>query len=79
MKGVFLKMENNRKEDKSITLSDILRVVWKNIILICSVTAVVTVAVIVYVFGFVKETFKAETSVLVAVDNSVTSEQGEIK
>lgn len=72
-------MENNRKEDNSITLSDILRVVWKNIILICSVTAVVTVAVIVYVFGFVKETFKAETSVLVAVDNSVTSEQGEIK
>lgn len=64
-------MNNNVNNDNNaITLSDIIRVVWKNIILICCVTVAVTVACIVYVFGFVKPTYIATSDVIVAVDSS---------
>ncbi len=68
-------MNNNVNNDaNAITLSDIIRVVWKNIILICSITVVVTVAVIIYVFGFVKPTYKATSDVLVAVSTTSTTD-----
>lgn len=64
-------MNNNVNNDNNaITLSDIIRVIWKNIILICCITVVVTVGCIVYVFGFVKPTYKATNDVVVVVDSS---------
>ncbi len=67
-------MNNNVNNDNNaITLSDIIRVIWKNVILICCVTVAVTVACIVYVFGFVKPTYKATSDVLVAVSSSSTT------
>lgn len=63
-------MENKVvKEENSITLSDILRVVWKNIILICSITVVAVVGCIIYVFGFVTPTYKATSEIIVAVES----------
>ena len=68
-------MNNNVNNDNNaITLSDIIRVIWKNVILICCVTVAVTVACIVYVFGFVKPTYKATSDVLVAVSTSSTTD-----
>ena len=67
-------MEANNKNyareqsnESSITLSDILRVLRKNWILIGIITVVIFVAGIVYTFGIAKPTYKATATIKVEV------------
>lgn len=65
-------MENNNTKEEGITLSDIIRVLWKNAILIAIITAVVTIAGAIYTFAIAKPTYKATADVIVAVSTSTT-------
>ncbi|MDD4184010.1 MAG: Wzz/FepE/Etk N-terminal domain-containing protein [Candidatus Izemoplasmatales bacterium] len=75
--------EINKEElvvEEGITLQDLLRIVWNNIILIGLVTLWVTVIGIVYTFVIVSPKYTAETAVMVQVNwsESGTSEQSAI-
>ena len=48
-----------KKSENSISLSDILRVIRKNIILLAVITAIITVIGAVYTLGIVKKTYKS--------------------
>ena len=61
-----------KEKEKSITLGDIFRVLWKNIILLVSVTAFVTLVGIVYTFVIAKPTYTSSASVIVAVPSSAS-------
>lgn len=65
-------MEENLKKEEGITFSDILRVLWKNIILIGLITAVITIIGAVYTFVIVKPTYKASADIIVAVESGST-------
>ena len=56
-----------KEKEKSITLGDIFRVLWKNIILLCAITVAVTVIGIIYTFAIAKPTYTSSSSVIVAV------------
>ena len=64
-------MEN--KKDNSISLSDILRVIKKNLILLAIITLVITAIGAVYTFGIAKKTYKSTADVVVAVTPSTSS------
>ena len=61
-------MEENNMQDNSITLNDIFRILKKNLILLISITAAVFVLGMIYTLVIVKPTYKATTSVIVAID-----------
>ncbi len=67
-------------EEEGMTLQDLFRIVWKNIILIGLITLWVAVIGIVYTFVVVTPKYTAETSIIVQVDitSSGTSEQSAI-
>ncbi|MGI6392039.1 MAG: YveK family protein [Candidatus Izemoplasmatales bacterium] len=77
-------MDENVKQEQvieeGITLQDLLRIIWNNIILISLVTLWVTVFGIIYTFVIVEPKYTAETAVMVQVDwsESGTSEQSAI-
>jgi len=62
-----------KKSENSISLSDILRVIRKNIILLAVITAIITVIGAVYTLGIVKKTYKSTADVVVAVTPATTS------
>lgn len=63
------------EEEKGISLSDIFRVIKKNIILICIIVLAAILVGGVYTFGIAKEKYRAEATVLVAVK---TQEDGQV-
>ncbi|MBU1144332.1 MAG: hypothetical protein KJ971_00560 [Firmicutes bacterium] len=68
--------EMNQQEmvvEEGITLSELLKIVWNNIVLIFLVTLWVTVIGIVYTFVVVTPKYTAQTSIMVQVDVSSTS------
>ena len=78
-------METNNKNyareqsnESSITLSDILRVLRKNWILIGIITVVIFVAGIVYTFGIAKPTYKATATIKVEVPIVSESSSAEV-
>lgn len=56
-----------KEKEKAITLGDIFHVLWKNIIMLGVITAVVTLIGIVYTFVIAKPTYTSSASVIVAV------------
>jgi len=75
--------EMNQQEafvEEGITLSDLFRIIWNNILLVFFVTLWVTVIGIVYTFVIVTPQYTAETSIMVQVDvtQQTTSEQSAI-
>lgn len=79
-------MENNNsgldvnqktKNNNSITLSDILRVLKKNWILITIITSVIFAVGVVYTFVVVKPTFKSTSSIVVAIPEKAGAEIGD--
>lgn len=56
-----------KEKEKSITLGDIIHVLWKNIILLGVITVVITLIGVVYTFGIAKPTYTSSASVIVAV------------
>ncbi len=65
--------------EEGISLTELLRIVWNNIILILLVTVWVTVIGVIYTFVIVKPKYTAETAIMVQVDPSTqTSEQSAI-
>ena len=64
-------MENNKNDDV-IRLGDIFRVLWKNIILIAVITAVIFVCGIVYTFAIAKPQYSAVQSFVVATRDTST-------
>jgi capsular polysaccharide biosynthesis protein len=67
-------------EEEGMTLQDLFRIVWKNIILIALITLWVTVIGVVYTFVVVTPMYTSQTSLIVQVDvaTSGTSEQSAI-
>ena len=65
-----------KKQDDVIRLGDIFRVLWKNIILIVVITAVVFVCGIIYTFGIAQPQYSAEQSFVVAVRDNSTGNIG---
>lgn len=59
-----------KEKNSSISLGDILRVVWKNIILIAIITLFVTLIGAVYSFKIVKPTYKSTSTIIVATASS---------
>ena len=57
----------HNKNSNSITLSDILRVLKKNWILICIITVVVFAIGAIYTFAIAKPTYKSTSSIVVAI------------
>jgi len=74
--------EKNQQEmlvEEGITLAELVRIVWNNIILIMLVTIWVTVIGIIYTFVIVSPKYTAETAIMVQVDpDTQTSEQSAI-
>ena len=64
-------LENNKNDDV-IRLGDIFRVLWKNIILIAVITAVIFVCGIVYTFAIAKPQYSAVQSFVVATRDTGT-------
>ena len=57
-----------QEKQNSITLGDIFRVLWKNIILLGIITFSILVLGIAYTFGVAKPTYKSSASIIVAVE-----------
>ncbi|MBN2504309.1 MAG: hypothetical protein JXB20_03090 [Bacilli bacterium] len=65
--------------EEGISLAELLRIVWNNIILIMLVTIWVTVIGVIYTFVIVSPKYTAETAIMVQVEpDSQTSEQSAI-
>lgn len=62
-----------QEKQTSITLGDIFRVLWKNVILFCIITFSVLVLGVLYTFGVAKPTYKSSASIIVAVETNTTN------
>ena len=69
---------NNNQNQSSITLSDILRVLKKNWILICIITAVIFAIGVFYTYGIAKPKFKATATLKVEIPLSEDPSVSEI-
>ncbi len=67
----------HNKNSNSITLSDILRVLKKNWILICIITVVVFAIGAIYTFAIAKPTYKSTSSIVVAIPEKAGAEIGD--
>lgn len=67
----------HNKNNNSITLSDILRVLKKNWILICIITVVVFAIGAIYTFAIAKPTYKSTSSIVVAIPEKAGAEIGD--
>lgn len=59
-----------QEKEKSITLGDIFRVLWKNIILLAGITCVVFIVGVIYTFAIAKPSYKSTASITVAIDTN---------
>ena len=65
------------EEEKGISLSDIFRVIKKNIILICIIVLSAILVGGVYTFGIAKEKYKASSTIVVAIKDSPGQSQSQ--
>ena len=61
-----------KQNEKTITLGDIFRVLWKNVILLCVVTVLITIVGVIYTYAIAKPTYSSSASINVAVPTTNT-------
>ena len=71
-------MESNNMElsnrEETIRLGDLFHVLWKNIILVAIITAVIFVCGIIYTFAIAQPQYSSEATFIVAVNASGSSD-----